>query len=447
MKIWQKTDGAHERVDRFTVGNDRTWDAQMARMDVLGSIAHCIMLRDIGLLTLEETRQLSTGLRALLPEVSAQDFVLPEDYEDIHSYVEARLTHDLGDLGKKIHAARSRNDQVLVDLKLWLRDALGELALNVRGLVEVLLRQAKQHQNDLLPGYTHLQLAMPSSFGLWFGGYAESLMEDLSALELAWNVADKNPLGSAAGFGSSFPVDRFRTTELLGFSKPNVTSTFAQMSRGRTERFTAQAVASLAETLGRLAMDCTLYVNPHFQFLSFPDEVTTGSSIMPHKKNPDVWELVRGHCNLLKAAPHQLTLLMANLPSGYHRDTQLTKDVVFPAIVQMNEVLSMVQFMMERCAVRTGILDDPQYDVLFSVENVNHLVLQGVPFRDAYRQVGREVADGSYLPRRTLEHSHLGSIGNPGLEELTHYLHTEHAGFFGAIERASRALNQLAETV
>lgn len=417
-KLWSKDTDALQQVTEFTVGDDLRWDALLAPFDIFGSIAHTRMLEKTGLIREDESKALIGELQQLYAVCSAEDFTIPEGYEDIHSYVEAQLTEKLGEPGKKIHTARSRNDQVLVDTKLYLRDALGRLAEQVVAFSEQLLDLSEEHQEKLLPGYTHLQLAMPSSFGLWFGAYAESLVDDLEQWESAYAYTNKNPLGSAAGYGSSFPVDRDLTTSLLGFEQLHVNSIAAQMSRGKTERIVAQALAAVADTLSRFAMDITLYANPHFGFLSFPQEWTTGSSIMPHKKNLDVMELIRAHCNQLKALPNELFLLSGNLPSGYHRDVQLTKTHLFPALQSLKDSIRLMSAMLKTVEIKDSLLTDSKFDELFSVENVNLLVQQGVPFREAYREVGLAIEQGRFTPERSLQHTHVGSIGNPGTDRI-----------------------------
>jgi argininosuccinate lyase len=379
---------------------------------VIGSLAHIQMLHRIGLLTTEEWQSLRDALRKIHADVAAGTFTLSDDVEDIHSQVEWLLTEKLGDMGKKIHAARSRNDQVLLDIRLFLRAELESLVNEIDTLFKLLQEKSEMHKDDLLPGYTHLQLAMPSSFGLWFGAYAESLSDDLITLEAAYRVVNKNPLGSAAGYGSSFPIDRTYTTELLGFDSMNYNVVYAQMGRGRSERIVAQAMANVADTVGRLSMDVCLYLNPQFGFLSFPDELTTGSSIMPHKKNPDVFELTRARCNRIKSLPNEIQLITANLPSGYHRDLQLLKENLFPALGELRDCLQMTTFMLQQASVKKDILADKKFDHLFSVEAVNRLVQTGIPFRDAYKQVGRAIEAGEFTPERVLNHSHEGSMGH-----------------------------------
>jgi argininosuccinate lyase len=412
MKLWQKDTNSQPAVHAFTAGKDRQLDSYLAAHDVIGSLAHIQMLHRIGLLTTEEWQSLRDALRKIHADVAAGTFTLSDDVEDIHSQVEWLLTEKLGDMGKKIHAARSRNDQVLLDIRLFLRAELESLVNEIDTLFKLLQEKSEMHKDDLLPGYTHLQLAMPSSFGLWFGAYAESLSDDLITLEAAYRVVNKNPLGSAAGYGSSFPIDRTYTTELLGFDSMNYNVVYAQMGRGRSERIVAQAMANVADTVGRLSMDVCLYLNPQFGFLSFPDELTTGSSIMPHKKNPDVFELTRARCNRLKSLPNEIQLITANLPSGYHRDLQLLKENLFPALGELRDCLQMTTFMLQQASVKKDILADKKFDHLFSVEAVNRLVQTGIPFRDAYKQVGRAIEAGEFTPERALNHTHEGSMGH-----------------------------------
>lgn len=414
MKLWAKSTGTITslQIEQFTVGKDRELDSQMAEFDVIGSLAHIQMLQSIGLLTQEEYYLLQQALRDIYTTIKKGQFIIEETVEDVHSQIELLLTQKLGDTGKKIHSGRSRNDQVLLDVKLFLREQIRLIVHSINTLFSTLLTLSDTYKDVLLPGYTHFQIAMPSSFGLWFGAYAESLMDDLIQLQAAYRVVNKNPLGSAAGYGSSFPLNRQMTTELLGFDTMNVNVVYAQMGRGKTERITAQALASVAATIAKLAMDITLYMNQNFGFISFPDEITTGSSIMPHKKNPDVFELVRAHCNCLQALPNDIILLNTNLPSGYHRDFQLLKEQIFPAFQELLSCLSITNYALSQVHVRRDILEDPQYRYLFSVEEVNRKVLAGIPFRDAYQQVAEEIQSGNFSPTMTLNHSHEGSIGN-----------------------------------
>ena len=411
-KLWDKGFEPDKMIEEYTVGADRDLDLQLARYDVEGSLAHIAMLEKIGLLTAEELRTLTAGLKEIAAEIEAGRFTIEPDTEDVHSQVELMLTRRLGDVGKKIHSGRSRNDQVLVDLKLFLRDELRQVAGAVRELFDRLQELSERYRDVLMPGYTHLQIAMPSSFGLWFGAYAETLVDDMRLVAAAWHIANQNPLGSAAGYGSSFPLDRTMTTRLLGFETLHYNVVAAQMSRGKSERAAAVAIAAVAATIGRLAMDACLFMSQNFGFISLPDELTTGSSIMPHKKNPDVFEIMRGRCNLMLSLPNAIALLTTNLPVGYHRDLQLMKEILFPALGEIKRTLRMCDFMLAHVRVNEHILDDRRYDYLFTVEDVNRLVLQGVPFREAYRQVGQAVQHGEYRPTREVHHTHEGSIGN-----------------------------------
>lgn len=412
MKLWSKGFEPDKMIEQFTVGNDRELDLRLARYDIEGSMAHIKMLESIGLLTGEELDRLLEGLAEIMGTVDDGTFTIEEGVEDVHSQVEFMLTKKLGDIGKKIHSGRSRNDQVLVDLKLFMREELKSLALAVEKLFNRLIELSEKHKDDLMPGYTHLQVAMPSSFGLWFGAYAESLADDMQMLVAAYNIANQNPLGSAAGYGSSFPLDRTMTTRLLGFADLHYNVVAAQMSRGKTERAASMAIASIASTLGHLAMDVCMWMCQNFGFVSFPDELTTGSSIMPHKKNPDVFEIMRGKCNRLQSIPNEIALLTGNLPLGYNRDLQLLKDIIFPATTEMKECLEMADFMLQHIRICKDILEDQRYDYLFTVEEVNRLVLAGMPFREAYKKVGLEVQDGTYRPVRSVKHTHEGSINN-----------------------------------
>lgn len=411
-KLWDKGFEPDALIEKFTVGNDRDLDLRLARYDVQGSMAHIKMLQSIGLLEKDELDTLLAGLEDILKTIEAGDFRIEDDVEDVHSQVEFLLTQRLGDLGKKIHAGRSRNDQVLVDLKLFMRDELRTIAKAVERLFDRLLQLSDRYKDVLMPGYTHLQVAMPSSFGLWFGAYAESLTDDMHMLVAAYNVANQNPLGSAAGYGSSFPLNRTMTTQLLGFADMNYNVVAAQMSRGKTERAVSMAVAAIASTLAHLAMDVCMWMCQNFGFVKFPDELTTGSSIMPHKKNPDVFEIMRGKCNRLQGLPNEVALLTTNLPLGYNRDLQLLKDIIFPATDELVNCLDMAEFMLRHIKVNEDILSDPKYDYLFTVEDVNRLALSGMPFRDAYKTVGMQVQRGEYKPTRSVHHTHEGSIGN-----------------------------------
>lgn len=411
-KLWQKSGNVAASVEQFTIGNDPNMDIYLAAHDVLGSIAHATMLSEVGLLTPLELVAIKKELVEIYNNIQKGNFELSPGVEDIHSQVEMMLTEKLGDIGKKIHSARSRNDQVLVDIKLFLRAELISIAKEVDSFFKVLQVKSEAHKNDLLPGYTHLQLAMPSSFGLWLGAYAESLVDDMTILQAALQVVNKNPLGSAAGYGSSFPINRKRTTELLGFDTLNFNVVYAQMGRGKAERITANALANIADTLSKLSMDACLFMNQNFGFIHFPDELTTGSSIMPHKKNPDVFELIRSYCNRIKSLPNEIMMMTTNLPSGYHRDLQLLKEHLFPAFTELRNCLSMATLMIENMKVTPQILEDPKYQFLFSVEEVNKLVNAGMPFRDAYKKVGQAIEEGSYTYSTQISHTHEGSIGN-----------------------------------
>ena len=417
-KLWQKNSHVAASVESFTIGNDQAMDLYLAQYDVLGSIAHATMLSEVGLLTTDEQLQIKNTLIKIYERIEAGQFKLDAGVEDIHSQVEILLTQELGDIGKKIHSARSRNDQVLVDLKLFLRAEIISLSKAVQSFFDVLQNKSEAHKNDLLPGYTHLQLAMPSSFGLWLGAYAESLVDDMTMLQAAFTVVNKNPLGSAAGYGSSFPIKRTRTTELLGFETLNYNVVYAQMGRGKAERITATAMANIADTLARLSMDACLFLNQNFGFISFPEELTTGSSIMPHKKNPDVFELIRSHCNRIKALPNEIMMMTTNLPSGYHRDLQLLKEHLFPAFIQLRSCIEMAALMIQHMEVKKDLLEDVKYQYLFSVEVVNRLVLSGMPFRDAYKKVGLDIEQGKFTNSTKIAHVHDGSIGNLCNEEI-----------------------------
>ncbi|MBR1869581.1 MAG: argininosuccinate lyase [Bacteroidales bacterium] len=425
--LWNKGKSATEKVEAFTVGNDRVLDMALARYDVLGSMAHVRMLGSIGLLEKEEVEILIPALEAIGKEIEEGSFRLEDDVEDIHSQVELLLTRRLGDVGKKIHSGRSRNDQVLVDIKLFLKDQILKVRDEVLELFKLLQELSEKHKDVLLPGYTHAQIAMPSSFGLWFGAYAEALVSDVHMLHAAFKVADQNPLGSAAGYGNSFPLDREMTTRLLGFSCPDWNSVAALLSRGKAERCTASAIGSVALTLNKFASDCCMYMCPNFGFIRFPDELTTGSSIMPHKKNPDVWEMVRGKCNRILSVENEISLLCSNMPHGYHRDYQLLKDILFPALELMHDCISMTSYMLGHIEVNDRILEDPRYKCMFTVEEVNRRTLGGTPFRDAYKQVGIEVNEGRFsydgkdpasLKPSDLGHTHAGSLGNLCTEKI-----------------------------
>ena len=421
MKLWQKNTDSVKEVEKFTVGKDREFDLQLAPFDVLGSIAHAMMLAEVSLLTEQEADQITKELRHTYNSIHNSQFTIDSNVEDIHSQIEFSLTQKLGDVGKKIHTARSRNDQVLVDIKLFLRSEIEKLVTTVEPVFDLFQSQSEKYKGYLLPGYTHLQLAMPSSFGLWFGAYAESLVDDLITLKAAYDVVNRNPLGSAAGYGSSFPIKRERTTQLLGFDDLNYNSVYAQMSRGKTERIAAMALANVADTLSRLSMDACLYLNQNFNFISFPEQLTTGSSIMPHKKNPDVFELTRSHCNRIKSLPNEIMLMTTNLPSGYHRDLQLLKEHLFPAFEKLRECLQMTALMLSQIEIKKDIVADEKYKYLFTVDEVNKLVMQGVPFRDAYKLVGQKVQEGTFTASTSneiMKPSHEGSIGNLCNEQI-----------------------------
>lgn len=437
MKLWQKDKDSLAEVSKFTTGKDQEMDLFLARFDVLGSLAHIQMLESIGLLAKEELSILSKELKKIYSEIEKGDFRIEEGLEDIHSQIELLLTKRLGDVGKKIHSGRSRNDQVLVDLKLFLRNEIQELVQHIHSLFDLLIAKSEEHKTKLLPGYTHLQLAMPSSFGLWFGAYAESLADDVITLQSAYRITNKNPLGSAAGYGSSFPLNRTLTTQLLGFEDLNYNVVYAQMGRGKSERIVAQALSNVSATLAKLAMDACLFLNQNFGFVSFPEELTTGSSIMPHKKNPDVFEIIRGKCNTLQALPNEIAMLTANLPSGYHREFQLLKEKLFPAFGTLKDCISMTSLMLSNISIKENILEDEKYKYLFSVEEVNKLVLSGIPFRDAYKKVGIEIEQGKFTYSTHVNHTHEGSIGNLCNEKISEAFGKTLASFeFSKVETA-----------
>ncbi|MFT3885064.1 MAG: argininosuccinate lyase [Flavobacteriales bacterium] len=441
QRLWQKDSTPHAHLDRFTAGQDRVLDNQLARFDVLGSIAHATMLHRCGLLSGTEAEAILRGLRTILAEVDAGTFTVAADVEDIHSQVEITLTQRIGEAGKKLHTARSRNDQVLLDIKLYIRDRIAHTVAGLQGLFDRLLAASERYRSVAMPGYTHTQIAMPSTFGLWFAAHAESLTDDLDQLLAAYRIADRNPLGSAAGFGSSFPIDRQFTTELLGFSDLNVNVVYAQSTRGRTERATLNALAAVASSLGKLAADAVQYIGGEHGFLYLPDALTTGSSIMPHKKNPDGFELVRAHCNLLQGLPNTLALVLANLTTGYHRDLQVTKELLFPAFEKLDDCIAILGLMVDHLEMRREILADPKYAHLFTVDAVHALVKQGVPFRDAYRQVGQAVADGSFRAPEGEAHTHLGSAGDLRNDLIAERFARTREAF--ACARAERALAAL----
>jgi len=441
MKLWQKDKASLKEVEIFTVGKDREMDMYLAAFDVLGSLAHIEMLESVGLLTKDELSQLQKELKNVFRQIKKGEFILQDDVEDIHSQVELLLTQKLGDIGKKIHSARSRNDQVLVDIKLFLRNDLEELVKTIQSFFELLQSQSEKYKDHLLPGYTHLQLAMPSSFGLWFGAYAESLVDDMLTIKAAYDVVNKNPLGSAAGYGSSFPINRTLTTKLLGFADLNYNVVYAQMGRGKAERIVAQSLANVADTLAKLSMDACLYLNQNFGFISFPVELTTGSSIMPHKKNPDVFELIRSYCNQIKALPNEIMLMTTNLPSGYHRDLQLLKEHLFPAFKTLKNCIEMAGLMLSNIQVKENILADDKYKFLFSVEEVNKLVNSGTPFRDAYKKVGSDIEADKFTYTTSVNHTHEGSIGNLGTAEIKQQLEKIIASF--PFENVKAAITKL----
>jgi argininosuccinate lyase len=441
MKLWQKNTNVRKEIEQFTVGRDPEFDLQLAAFDVLGSLAHTRMLEQVGLLDKVDLDALQQEMKNIYRRIEAGDFEIEPGVEDVHSQVELELTRKLGEAGKKIHSGRSRNDQVLVDLKLYLRHELQELVGEVKALFDVLQEQSERHKEKLLPGYTHLQVAMPSSFGLWFGAYAESLVDDLLLLQAAYKVTDKNPLGSAAGYGSSFPLNRQMTTELLGFETMNYNVVYAQMGRGKTERIVSTAIASVAATLARMAMDLCLYMSQNFAFVSLPDHLTTGSSIMPHKKNPDVFEIMRGKCNKLQTLPTEISMLLINLPSGYHRELQLLKESLFPAFTELRDCLQMMAFMLPQLQIREQIMEEEKYKYAFSVDAVNAEVLAGMPFRDAYKVVGERIEQGTFTVPASVTHTHEGSIGNLCNKEIARLMEVTIAGF--NFERANKAIKEL----
>ena len=440
-KLWEKSTEVNHEIDEFTVGRDRELDLYLAKYDVLGSMAHITMLQTIGLLTADELHTLLEQLREIYAEAEAGRFVIEDGVEDVHSQVELMLTRKLGDMGKKIHSGRSRNDQVLLDLKLFTRARLKDIAEEVKTLFEELQAKSEQYKNVLMPGYTHLQVAMPSSFGLWFGAYAESLADDLIMLNAAYRMANRNPLGSAAGYGSSFPINRTLTTELLGFDSMNYNVVYAQMGRGKMERNVAFALAGIAGTVSKLAFDACMFNSQNFGFVKLPDNCTTGSSIMPHKKNPDVFELTRAKCNKIQALPAQITLIINNLPSGYFRDLQIIKEVFLPAFKELEDCLRITAYIINRITVNEHILDDARYNNIFSVEEVNRLAAAGMPFRDAYKKVGLDIEAGRFEPQKTIHHTHEGSIGNLCNDRIADYMQQIWAGF--GFERTAAAEQQL----
>ena len=440
-KLWDKGFEIQDKIERFTIGRDREMDLYLAEVDVLGSMAHITMLESIGLLQADELKQLLAELRNIHAEIKKGEFVIEEGIEDVHSQVELMLTRKLGDIGKKIHSGRSRNDQVLVDLKLFIRHQLKDIASDVMELFKELQAQSERYKNVLMPGYTHLQVAMPSSFGLWFGAYAESLVDDMMFLQAAFRMTNRNPLGSAAGYGSSFPLNRTMTTELLGFDSMNYNVVYAQMGRGKTERNVAFALASIAGTVSKLAFDACMFSSQNFAFVKLPNDCTTGSSIMPHKKNPDVFELTRAKCNKLQALPQQITLIMNNLPCGYFRDLQIIKEVFLPAFEELRDCLQMTTYIINKIKVNEDILSDSRYDLIFSVEEVNRLVTEGMPFRDAYKKVGMDIEAGKFTPCKEVHHTHEGSIGNLCTEQIAALMDNVWNSFnFEKMESAEKAL-------
>ena len=441
MKLWDKGTEINQLIETFTIGRDTEMDYFLAEFDVIGSLAHITMLESIGLLTSPELVMLSGELREIYKEIKAGKFVIEDGSEDVHSQVELMLTRKLGDVGKKIHSGRSRNDQVLLDLKLYTRSEIKSVVDQTIELFEILVAQSEKYQHILMPGYTHLQVAMPSSFGLWFGAYAESLTDDLLLLQATYRIADQNPLGSAAGYGSSFPLNRQMTTNLLGFESMNYNVVYAQMGRGKVEKSVTFALASVAATLSRMAYDVCLFMSQNFNFVSLPDELTTGSSIMPHKKNPDVFELLRSHCNRIQSLPNQILLMTNNLPSGYFRDLQLIKEVFIPAFAELKSCLTIASFAISNIKVNEKIMDDNRYENIYSVEEVNRKVLQGVPFRDAYRQVGESINKGTFQPDKNVCHTHEGSIGNLCLPEIREKMEVIFNSF--KFSKAEKAFEQL----
>lgn len=441
QKLWEKNIQVNQEVETFTVGEDRKMDLYLAKYDALGSMAHITMLESIGLLTKEELTVLLAELKNIYAVADSGQFIIEEGVEDVHSQVELMLTRRLGDTGKKIHSGRSRNDQVLLDLKLFTRAQIQEIVELTSALFDVLIAQSNRYKEILLPGYTHLQIAMPSSFGLWFGAYAESLADDLQMMQAAYKVCNRNPLGSAAGYGSSFPLKRQMTTDLLGFDSLNYNVVYAQMGRGKMERTVAFALAGIAATLSKLAFDACMFNSQNFGFIKLPDQFTTGSSIMPHKKNPDVFELTRAKCNKLQGLPQQITLICNNLPSGYFRDLQIIKEIFLPSFDELKDCLRMVTHMIREVKVNEHILDDDKYAFLFSVEEVNRLVLEGVPFRDAYKQVGLDIEAGKFVPVKEVHHTHEGSIGQLCNDQITNLMHSIMEGFsFDKVNKAEKQL-------
>ena len=441
MKLWEKGIPVNKAIEDFTVGKDRELDLYLAPFDILGSMAHITMLESVGLIEKNELPVLLTELKRLYQKAIENDFSIDEGVEDVHSQVEFLLTQELGDLGKKIHSGRSRNDQVLLDMKLFTRDAIREIVEGTSSLIDILLGRAEETKSVLMPGYTHLQIAMPSSFGLWFSAYAESLTDDLELLLSAYKITNQNPLGSAAGYGSSFPLNRQLTTDLLGFAKMNYNVVYAQMGRGKVEKIVSFALANLASTISKLAFDVCLFMSQNFSFVSLPSEFTTGSSIMPHKKNPDVFELIRAKCNKLQGIPNQISIMVNNLPSGYFRDLQIVKEVFLPSFKDLNDCINIAALALENLSVKDNILEDSKYDYLFSVEKVNELVLKGMPFRDAYKTVGEQIETGKFQTNKVVAHTHEGSIGNLCLDKIADYKNQKIESFnFGEVESAIKQL-------
>ncbi|MBN1924710.1 MAG: argininosuccinate lyase [Prolixibacteraceae bacterium] len=436
-KIWEKGIPVDKFIEKFTIGKDAEMDMYLAPYDVLGSMAHAIMLNKINLISGDELHLLLERLKEIYHQITSGKFVIEDGVEDIHSQVELQLTRELGSIGKKIHSGRSRNDQVLLDIKMFIRNEIKEVTGLVVELYNVLIHKSEESKGILIPGYTHLQVAMPSSFGLWFGAYAESLVDDLIVLNASWKVANQNPLGSAAGYGSSFPLDRQLTTDLLGFDSMNVNVVYAQMGRGKAEKIVAFGLSSIAATLSKLAYDVCLFMSQNFNFLSLPDDLTTGSSIMPHKKNPDVFELLRSHCNKIQALPNEIALMTNNLPSGYFRDYQLVKEVFMPAFDEIKSCLEIAAYALNSIKLNKNVLDNKRYDYLFSVEEVNKLVYEGMPFRDAYEHVAKKIIDGNFLPNKKIRHTHTGSIGNLGTEIIEEKMKNVLGSFtFGKVNEA-----------
>lgn len=440
-KLWQKNMEPDKAVDNFTVGRDREMDMFLASADVLGSLAHTRMLESIGLMSKEDLKSVQEGLKEIYGEIERGEFEIEDGVEDVHSQVEFLLTQRVGDAGKKIHSGRSRNDQVLVDLKIFLRGALWSVAEDMLELFNLLQTLSERHKGVLMPGYTHLQIAMPSSFGLWFGAYAESLIDDMQMVKAAFKVCNRNPLGSAAGYGSSFPLNRTMTTELLGFDSMNYNVVYAQMGRGKSEKIVAQALANVASTLSRLATDNCMFINQNFNFISYPAELTTGSSIMPHKKNPDVWELIRGKCNIIQDLPNLITMMTTNLPLGYNRDMQLLKETLFPALETIHSCIGMARYMLENITIKEAILEGKMYDYIFSVEVVNNMVLEGTPFREAYKKIGLDIENNTFSPSRDVNHTHEGSIGNLCNDQIKELMDSVISDFnYEKVEKAEKDL-------